>query len=303
MAGDNLAEVDVGQIAIVIDNCVETVQGAEPADDLELLLVKRIADQIALNGERIFRETRGMEGADGFVVGDARRDNLAAAGPTGHEMRTRSAGRGDRTRPTAQGESRLAAANCGRGRVHRRELANPVDRCFFCKTNLYGCIEGHTGAQILSGANLNDLVEYRPGLEAAKRHSVRHPYLEASIDKKAVRSLARELGLGALSELPAAPCLSSRVETGIAIRPEVQKGIHAVERSIAKDFPAGVVRYRVRAKGIVIELDPETLAAIAGEREVEVRAQAERIFAGIAPRLDLSFEPYRNGSAFVHSRA
>ena len=182
-------------------------------------------------------------------------------------------------------------------------LANPVDRCFFCKTNLYDCIARHTGAQILSGANLNDLREYRPGLEAAKRHSVRHPYLEASIDKKAVRSLARELGLGALSELPAAPCLSSRVETGIAIRPEVLKGIHAVERSIAKDFPAGVVRCRVRAKGIVIELDPETLAAIAGEREVEVRAQAERIFAGIAPRLDLSFEPYRNGSAFVHSRA
>ena len=182
-------------------------------------------------------------------------------------------------------------------------LANPVDRCFFCKTNLYGCIARHTGAQILSGANLNDLREYRPGLEAAKRHSVRHPYLEASIDKKAVRSLARELGLGALSELPAAPCLSSRVETGIAIRPEVLKGIHTVERSIAKDFPAGVVRCRVRAKGIVIELDPETLAAIAGEREVEVRAQAERIFAGIAPRLDLSFEPYRNGSAFVHSRA
>ena len=95
----------------------------------------------------------------------------------------------------------------------------------------------------------------------------------------------------------------TRVETGIAIRPEVQKGIHAVERSIAKDFPAGVVRCRVRAKGIVIELDPETLAAIAREREAEVRAQAERIFAGIAPRLDLSFEPYRNGSAFVHSRA
>ena len=97
-------------------------------------------------------------------------------------------------------------------------LANPVDRCFFCKTNLYGCIARHIDAQILSGANLDDLREYRPGLEAAKRHSVRHPYLEAEIDKRAVRSLARELGLGALSELPAAPCLSSRVETGIAIR-------------------------------------------------------------------------------------
>ena len=182
-------------------------------------------------------------------------------------------------------------------------LANPFDRCFFCKTNLYGCIARHTDAQILSGANLDDLREYRPGLEAAKRHLVRHPYLEADIDKRTVRSLARELGLGVLSELPAAPCLSSRVETGIAIRPEVLKAIHAVERTIAKDFPAGIVRCRVRAKGVVIELDPETLAAIAGKREDEVRAQADRIFAGTAQTVDLSFEPYRNGSAFVRSRS
>ena len=202
---------------------------------------------------------------------------------------------------------RLAATQGWRLRiVHAGEftdekyLANPVDRCFFCKTNLYGCIARHSDAQILSGANLDDLREYRPGLEAAKRHSVRHPYLEAGIDKKAVRSLARNLGLGSLSELPAAPCLSSRVETGIAIRPVVLKAIHAVERSIAKDFPAGIVRCRVRAKRIVIELDPETLAAIAGEREDEVRAQADRSFAGVVQTVDLSFEPYRNGSAFVH---
>jgi len=182
-------------------------------------------------------------------------------------------------------------------------LSNPVDRCFFCKTNLYACIARYSDAQILSGANLDDLGEYRPGLEAAKRHSVRHPYLEAGVDKTAVRSLARDLGLGALSELPAAPCLSSRVETGIPIRPEVLKAIHAVERSIARDFPAGIIRCRVRAKRVVIELDPETLAAIAGKQEDEVRAEAGRIFAEIAPTLDLSFEPYRNGSAFVHSRS
>lgn len=182
-------------------------------------------------------------------------------------------------------------------------LANPMDRCFFCKTNLYGCIARHTEAQILSGANLDDLREYRPGLEAAKRHSVRHPYLEADIDKKGVRSLARDLGLGALSELPAAPCLSSRVETGIAIRPQVLEAIHAVERSIAKDFPAATVRCRVRARGVVIELDPETLAAIAGERQDAARAEAARVFAGIAPAGNLSFEPYRNGGAFVRSPA
>jgi pyridinium-3,5-biscarboxylic acid mononucleotide sulfurtransferase len=182
-------------------------------------------------------------------------------------------------------------------------LANPVDRCFFCKTNLYDCIARHTEAQILSGANLDDLGEYRPGLQAAERHSVRHPYLEAGINKKAVRSLARALGLGELSELPAAPCLSSRVETGIPIRAEVLRAIHAVERSIAVDFPAGIVRCRVRATGIVIELDPETLAAIKGKRQDNARVEVDRIFAGVAPTNNLSFAPYRNGSAFVHARA
>ena len=53
----------------------------------------------------------------------------------------------------------------------------------------------------------------------------------------------------------------------------------------------------------MIELDPETLAAIAGSREDEARAEVDRIFAGIAPGADLSFALYRNGGAFVHSRA
>ena len=134
--------------------------------------------------------------------------------------------------------------------------ANPVNRCFFCKTNLYGSIARHTAAQIVSGANLNDLGEYRPGLDAARNNGVRHPYLEAEIDKAGVRRLARAAGLGDLSELPAAPCLSSRVETGIAIRPDVLKAIHAVERGLAQSYPQGTIRCRVRAAGVVIELDP-----------------------------------------------
>ena len=179
-------------------------------------------------------------------------------------------------------------------------MAHPLNRCFFCKTNLYGAVAGHTDAQIVSGANLDDLGEYRPGLDAARDHSVRHPYLEAAIDKKGVRALARAIGLGALSELPAAPCLSSRVETGIPIRPEVLRAIHAVERELAKDFPTAIVRCRVRAKGVVIELDAETLSAIKGAREDLARMQVDQTFAGLLPFFDLTFAPYRNGSAFLH---
>ena len=142
-----------------------------------------------------------------------------------------------------------------------RYRANPVNRCFFCKTNLYGAVATVTGRQIVSGANTSDLGEYRPGLDAARDHAVRHPYVEAGFDKAAVRALARDLGLGEeIAELPAAPCLSSRVETGISIAPETLDFIHAVERLVGSSLGAEAgrgraVRCRVRGSGIVVELD------------------------------------------------
>ena len=181
--------------------------------------------------------------------------------------------------------------------------ANPVNRCFFCKTNLYGSIGRHTEAQMVSGANLNDLGEYRPGLDAAADNGVRHPFLEARIDKPGVRRLARLEGLGDLAELPAAPCLSSRVETGIAIRADVLKAIHAVERNLALRYPTGTIRCRVRAKGVVIELDPATLATLGEARQAAVRAAVDQLFEGKVSSTDVTFQPYRNGSAFLHGAA
>ena len=92
MAGDDLAEGDVDQVAILVDHRVERVEFADHAHDLELLLVQRVADQVALDGERVFHEAGGMEGADRCVAGDAGRDHLAAAGPAGHEVRLDQAG-------------------------------------------------------------------------------------------------------------------------------------------------------------------------------------------------------------------
>lgn len=178
-------------------------------------------------------------------------------------------------------------------------VANPTNRCFFCKTNLYGTIARHTDAQMVSGANTDDLGEYRPGLDAARNRAVRHPYLEAGIDKRTVRALARSLGLGDLSELPAAPCLSSRVETGIAIRPEVLRAIHAVERDLAGDHPRGTIRCRVRASGVVVELDPETLEALDASRRAALERNVGRRFDGLLPSSALLVTTYRNGSAFL----
>ena len=76
---------------------------------------------------------------------------------------------------------------------------NPVDRCFFCKGNLYGTIAPLAKGTILSGTNTDDLGEYRPGLKAAEAHDVRHPFVEAGLDKQAVRALAR---LGVVFQQP-----------------------------------------------------------------------------------------------------
>jgi len=180
--------------------------------------------------------------------------------------------------------------------------ANPVNRCFFCKTNLYGAVRRVTDRQILSGANRDDLGEYRPGLDAAREHGVRHPYVEAGFDKAAVRRLARDLGLGAVAELPAAPCLSSRVETGIAIEPEILGFIHSVEQLVGGALATGgagrAVRCRVRAEGVVVELDPGSLAALDAESRAELGAGIRAI---APPRLagPVRFAPYRVGSAFL----
>jgi uncharacterized protein len=182
-------------------------------------------------------------------------------------------------------------------------LANPLNRCFFCKSNLYGTMAGLTDRQILSGANTDDLGEYRPGLDAARNHAVRHPYLEAGIDKKNVRALARELRLGELAELPASPCLSSRVETLIAIDPETLKVVHAIERLVGDALSPKTVRCRIRRTGVVVELDQQSFA----ETEAEKRAALSDAIASLLPAAladkSVGFEPYQNGSAFVGAKA
>src|SRR5258706_6123352 len=115
-------------------------------------------------------------------------------------------------------------------------LANPINRCFFCKTNLYGAIADRTTAQILSGTNLDDLGEYRPGLAAARAHGVRHPFVEAGIGKAAIREPSTALGMGAIPALPASPCLASRVETGIGIDPKMLSFIDSVKQWLRNAF-------------------------------------------------------------------
>ena len=178
-------------------------------------------------------------------------------------------------------------------------LANPLDRCFYCKSSLYGAIRARSAAQLMSGTNLDDLGEYRPGLRAAGEHGVRHPFVEIGASKDMVRAMARALGLGSVAELPAAPCLASRVETGIAIDAATLALVHASERLIGAALAARTVRCRVRAAGVVLELDAAALDGMAPQQRAELAAEVSGIFAGSGLARSVSFAPYRNGSAFV----
>ena len=180
---------------------------------------------------------------------------------------------------------------------------NPSNRCFFCKTNLYTAIAARTQDQIVSGTNLDDLGEFRPGLDAARAHGVRHPYVEAGIDKRAVRRLAAALGRGAIADLPAAPCLASRVETGIRIEAPVLSLVHEAERLVAEALGAGgpdaAVRCRVRAGGIAIELDEASLCRLDAALEQRLRDCIGDLLKRSGRLRSVRFVPYRAGSAFL----
>jgi len=203
---------------------------------------------------------------------------------------------GDRIRTWAAGEDvELIIVNAAEF-DDPRYVANPVDRCRFCKTDLYGAIARHTDALIVSGTNTHDLDEWRPGLQAAKSAGVRHPFVECGIDKSAVRIIATSYGLGQIAELPAAPCLASRIETGLPIVAVQLQAIDAVERETDRRAGPGDIRCRLRTSGVVIEVDDAVAARLCTEDREEITALVLHRFDDVR---QVMFAPYRRGSAFV----
>jgi uncharacterized protein len=179
-----------------------------------------------------------------------------------------------------------------------RYRANPVDRCYFCKSNLYGRIAGTHAGVILSGTNTDDLGDYRPGLKAAAEHGVRHPFVEAGMAKSDVRVFARALGLDDVAELPAAPCLASRIETGIGIDPDDLALADEVERRLRAELGASDLRCRITARGVRLELGGDGLQRLDAPRGAATRAAVEALIAQ-SGRAFLGYAPYRRGSAFL----
>ena len=125
-------------------------------------------------------------------------------------------------------------------------VANAHNRCYFCKTELYTELcrlaEKDGYAWVANGANLDDLGDYRPGLQAAAEHRVRSPLVEANLDKEAVRRLAKQLDLP-IWDKPAQPCLSSRIPYGT---PVTLENLSMIER--AEDYLKSLGLREVRAR-------------------------------------------------------
>lgn len=193
------------------------------------------------------------------------------------------------------------------GEMHDPQyLANPANRCYFCKTNLYDTVTEHTELTVASGTNMDDLGDYRPGLIAAEEHQVCHPYVEVGLDKAALRAIAGELGLEDLKDLPAAPCLSSRVTTGIAIDANLLPLINKVEQAawllIEPYIELKGVRCRIREEEIGLQI--ETVDRLDDQAKYldEVKTLVRTIFidAGFPDQVQsVVIEPYEKGSAFL----
>ncbi|HEX5137475.1 MAG TPA: ATP-dependent sacrificial sulfur transferase LarE [Planctomycetota bacterium] len=146
--------------------------------------------------------------------------------------------------------------------------ANPVDRCFHCKRTLYRTLADELGRDavwILSGANLDDQGDYRPGMAAAAEASVRHPLLACGVGKDAIRALAREVGL-VVWDKPASPCLSSRIPYGQAVTASKLARIEAAEAwLLGRGFPVGRVRHDGETARVEVPLDRIAELSVLGD--------------------------------------
>ena len=184
---------------------------------------------------------------------------------------------------------------------NKQYVANPVNRCYYCKSSLFDSILSRLDGNgcIATGTNVDDLGDYRPGLNAAGERGVWQPYVEAGVDKSGIRQIALQYGLGELSQLPAQPCLSSRVETGISINTNDLGFVYKMEKALSVHLGAGDIRCRIVADGIVVQLPAESHVFVSQA----VRESTEELIHKICTekqRTFLKIEPYKMGSAFVH---
>ena len=177
-----------------------------------------------------------------------------------------------------------------------RYRANAPNRCYFCKSELYGKLEKLASerglAFIVDGSTMDDTQDYRPGRAAAGEHMVRSPLIEAGFTKHEVRELSRRAGLPTWDK-PASPCLSSRIAYGTPVTIERLTSIDRGEEIMRE---LGFREFRVRHHDNLVRLEvaPRELERALRPEVVEVMAQSFRKLGFKYVTLDL--HGYRTGA-------
>jgi uncharacterized protein len=174
--------------------------------------------------------------------------------------------------------------------------ANPINRCYLCKHNLFTVCEAKAAElgidEIVDGLNLDDLHDYRPGMQAASEKRVRHPLVEAEMTKADVRAVSHAMGLPTWDR-PASPCLSSRFPYGTEITPDGLAKVAAGEKLL---HSMGFAIARVRYHGDVARLELEQ-SEIARVFEPAIRETIDREFKKIGFRfVAIDLKGFRSGS-------
>jgi uncharacterized protein len=132
---------------------------------------------------------------------------------------------------------------------------NKADRCFHCKSHLYGLLcniaKEHGDEHVLCGSNFDDMDDFRPGNRAAKVFGVKAPLMEAELTKPEIRELSKKLGLKT-HEMPASPCLASRISYGLNITAEKLDQVDQAEDFIKS---LGFSEFRVRHHGDIARIE------------------------------------------------
>lgn len=181
-----------------------------------------------------------------------------------------------------------------------RYTANPVNRCYFCKTVLWALLapmaRDHGMQVVVDGTNADDGGEYRPGAQAAREHGVESPLAIVGLTKSEIRLLSRERGLATWSQ-PSAPCLASRIPYGLSVTSERLSQIERAEQSLRALGIEGDLRVRHHGDVARIEMDP-------GVIDTWLDAQnARRLVAAVRqagfPRVTVDLRGFRSGSLNV----
>jgi pyridinium-3,5-biscarboxylic acid mononucleotide sulfurtransferase len=133
--------------------------------------------------------------------------------------------------------------------------ANRADRCFRCKSHLYKILADIAKEQkfgcVVCGCNFDDKRDYRPGNRAAEVFGVRCPLMEAGLTKEDVRNLSRQMGLPT-ADIPASPCLASRIAYGLEITEQKLRQVEAAEEVMRG---LGLVEFRVRHHDTIARIE------------------------------------------------